>query len=148
MNTKHQLILAILGLLVAGAAAYGQTGKASETINSIKASPAFAEILLRKTELRSDLESFLADYTEQNPKIIDTRFELAELDKAIDRIFSVKPSELSKLTLALGKLLVRKAGLTTELLRTERSYSKDHPDVKRLIRKIEIYESSVKEILD
>jgi len=108
---------------------------------------AFAEVLLRKTELRADLESFLADYTDQNPRVVDTRFELAALDKAVDRLFSVKPTELSKLTLALGKLLVRKAGLETDLSRIERAYSSDHPEVKRLKRKVEIYDSATNEIL-
>lgn len=135
-----------------GSVGFGQTGDkgkglSPETITSIKASPAYAEVLLRKTELKADLESLLADYTEQNPKIIDIRYELTELDKAIDRLYSVKPSELSKLTLALGKMLVRKATLETDLLRMGRSYNKDHPEVKRLSRRVEIYESAIKEIL-
>lgn len=89
----------------------------------------------------------LPDYTEQNPKIIDIRFELAELDKAVDRLYSVKPNELSKLTLALGKMLVRKAGLETDLARSRRSYSDDHPEVKRLKRRLEAYDTAIKEIL-
>ncbi len=146
------MIFAVTGLFMMGLAAYGQNGDKgkimpAESVNSIKASPAFAEVLLRKTELSADLESFLADYTEQNLKILDIRFELTELDKSIDRLFSVKPTELSKLTLALGKLLVRKAGLMTELLRLQRTSNKDHPEVKRLTRRVEIYEASIKEIL-
>lgn len=152
MKSFLHLTFAVIGLLVAAVGGYGQNGDKGkdsppEHINSIKASPAYAEVLLRKTELSSDLESFVADYTEQNPKIIDIRFELTQLDKAIDRLYSVKPTELSKLTLALGKLLVRKAGLATELLRLQRSYNKDHPEVKRLTRRVEIYEASIKEIL-
>lgn len=151
MRSKH-LILSLNFLLVTGLAVFGQAGDKAKglpavTITSIKASPAYAEVLLRKTELKSELESLTDDYTEQNPKIIDIRFELTGLDKAIDRLYSVKASEMSKLTLALGKLLVRKADLETDLLRLQRSYSKDHPDVKRLIKRVEIFESSIKEIL-
>ncbi len=103
--------------------------------------------MLRKADLRSDLESLLPDYTEQNPKIIDIRFELSELDNALDRLFSVKPNELSKLTLALGKMLVRKAGLATELAHAKRSYNDEHIEVKRLKRRLEAYDTAIKEIL-
>jgi uncharacterized protein involved in exopolysaccharide biosynthesis len=152
MRALNKLVPLFLLLLAAGVPGFGQTVEkekalSSDIVSSIRSSPAFAEVLLRKTELRADLESFLADYTEQNPKILDARFELAALDKAIDRLFSVRPSELSKLTLALGKMLVRKAGLEADLLRLGRTYNDDHPEVKRLKRKIEIYETSIKEIL-
>src|SRR5258708_7413835 len=65
----------------------------------------------------------------------------------IQRLFAVKPSETIKLTLALGKLMVRKAAIATDLNRLTRSYSKDHPEVKRAAKKLEIFESAVKDIL-
>ncbi len=113
----------------------------------IRSSAAYAEILLRKTELQADLEAFSADYTESNPKIIDLRFELSSLDKSLEKVFGVKPSETGKLTLALGKLIVRKAALETDLSRLSRSYNKDHPEVKRAKRKVEIFEAAIKEVL-
>src|SRR5580765_7317070 len=93
----------------------------------IRSSPAYSEILLRRTELQADLEALSADYTEANPKIVDLRFELGALDKSLEKVFGVKPSETGKLTLALGRLIVRKAALETELSRLMRSYNKDHP---------------------
>jgi hypothetical protein len=116
-------------------------------VGPIRSSAAYAEVLLRKTELQSDLESMISDYTEQNPKVIDTRFELAVLTKDIDRLFAVRPSETSKLTEALGRMIVRHAGLETELNRMLRTYSADHPEVKRLKRKVEIFSAALKEIL-
>lgn len=113
----------------------------------IRSSPAYAEILLRKTELLADLEAFAADYTEANPKIVDLRFELSSLDKLLEKVYGVKPSETGKLTLALGKLIVRKASLETELARLSRSYNKDHPEVKRANRRLDIYDAAIKEIL-
>ena len=113
----------------------------------IRSSPAYAEILLRKTELRSDLEAYLADYTETNPKLVDMRFELSSLEKETQRISAVPPAEASKLTLALGKLIVRKAAIATEFNRLNRAYSKEHPEVKRAAKKLDIFESAIKEIL-
>ncbi|HQZ83031.1 MAG TPA: hypothetical protein PLR83_07405 [Pyrinomonadaceae bacterium] len=113
----------------------------------IKSSPAYAEVLLRKTELESDLLSFAEDYTDQNPKVIDTRFELATLSKDIDRLFAVRPDDVQKLTLALGKLIVRRAELETELNRLLRTYKPDHPLAKRALKKAELYRDALKDIL-
>ena len=113
----------------------------------LRSSPAYAEVLLRKTELQADLEAYSADYTETNPKLLDMRFELSSLDKETERIFAVRPTDASKLTLALGKLIVRKAAIAVDLNRLSRSYSKDHPEVKRAVKKLDIFESAIKEIL-
>jgi uncharacterized protein involved in exopolysaccharide biosynthesis len=123
-----------------------QQEPSSET-GPIRSSPAYSEILLRKTELQADLEALSADYTEANPKIVDLRFELGALDKSLEKIFGVKPTETGKLTLALGKLIVRKAALETELSRLTRNYSQDHPEVKRAKRRVEIFDAAIKEVL-
>jgi|GEM_PF-789803 len=113
----------------------------------IKSSPAYAEVLLRKTELEADLLSFAEDYTDQNPKVIDARFELATLSKDIDRLFAVRPDDVQKLTLALGKLIVRRAAVETELNRLLRTYKPDHPEAKRALKKAELFRDALKDIL-
>ncbi len=138
----------VIVLLSAAAAAQNADKKASSLeAGPIRSSAAYAEILLRKTEIRADLEAFTANYTEANPKMIDLRFELASLDSSLEKVFGVKPSETGKLTQALGKLIVRKAEIETDLARLSRSYNKDHPEVKRTKRKAEIYEAAINEIL-
>lgn len=132
--------------LLLPSALYAQTGSQGDP-GPIRSSPAYAEILLRKTEIQADLEALLADYTEANPKIIDLRFELSALDKSLERVFAVRPTETSKLTLALGKMIVRKAELETDLNRLQRTYNKDHQEVKRMQRRVDIYDSAIKEIL-
>ena len=119
----------------------------SRDVGPIRSSAAYGEVLLRRTELQADLESFLPDYTEENPKVLDARFEIGVLTRDIDRIYAVRPSETTKLTLALGKLIVRRAALETEFQRLLRNYSKDHPDVKRAKRRVEIFDNSIKQIL-
>lgn len=120
---------------------------AQPDLTHVRSSAAYSEVLLRKTELQADLEAVVNDYTEENPKIFDIRSELGSLNKSLERLYAVKPAEAGKLTLALGKLIVRKAALDTELARLSKSYAKDHPDVKRATRRIEIFDSAIKEIL-
>jgi len=112
-----------------------------------KVSPAYAEILLRKTERESELEEFLIDYTEEFPKVKEIKFELSLLQQETDKILAVKASETAKLSLALGKLMVRKIELETDLWNLRRQYKDEHAEVRRAKRKIEIYEKAIKEIL-
>lgn len=140
------MILSLAGVVCAQTSGNVDTSL-SKDVGPIRASAAYAEVLVRKTELLSELESFLPDYTEDNPKVIDARFEIGILTREIDRIYAVRPSETGKLTLALGKLLVRRAALETDLQRLLRNYSKDHPEVKRTKRRVEIFDSAIKQIL-
>jgi hypothetical protein len=118
-----------------------------DSAQTMKSTPAFAEVILRKTELESELESLLISYTEEFPKVKAIRFELEILKKQIERLAAVKSAESAKLTLALGKLLVRKAELETDLWNLRGKYDENHAEVKRAKRKVEIYEASIKEIL-
>jgi len=122
-------------------------GATVQTSNSLKSSPAYAEVLLRKTELLSELESLLIDYKEEYPKVKELRFETASLQKELDKLLMVNPAESSKLSAALGKLMVRKCELETDLWSLQTEFNDEHPNVKRAKRKMEIFESAIKEIL-
>lgn len=115
--------------------------------NPLKATPAYAEVLLRKTDLEADLEDLLATYKEDFPKVKETRYELGLIEASLNKVLAVNPSESSKLTLALGKLLVRKAELDTNLWSLKNKYGDEHPDVKRASRKSAVFDKAVKEIL-
>ena len=141
----------LLGTAICFAQESGRTrasaapGQADQQV--VRSSPAFAEILLRKTELQASLESLLGDYTEEFPKVQEARYSLQELQRESDRIMTVKPTESGKLTLALGKLIVRKVELETELWTLLKTYKEEHPEVKRAKRKVDIFEAAIKEIL-
>ena len=121
---------------------------AKQAANPSSASPAYAELVLKRTELRSELESLILDYTEEFPRIKELKFILALFDRDICRINRVKPEDSSKLTLALGMLMLRRIELETELVNLQKNYKEEHPDVKRAKRKVEIYESAISDILN
>ena len=148
-------LLAVVILLIASvAAASGQpsaTKKADAekaSVNGMAGSPAFAELLLKKTEAQSNLESLILEYTEEYPKVKELRFVLGLIDRDIARLGQVKMADAGKLTLALGKLIVRRIELETDLWNLQRSYKDEHPEVKRAKRKVEIYEAAISEILN
>ena len=114
---------------------------------AIRSSAAYAEVLLRRTELESELESLLMEFTEEYPKVKANRHSLAQLQKQADILLATKAAEASKLTLALGKMIVRKVELETDLWALQQTLADGHPDVKRAKRRVEIYDNAIKEIL-
>lgn len=152
---KLKVLFVMLLMPVLAGIAFGQKNSGAEasktplppTANPARQTPAFAEILLLKTELESDLESLLVDYTDEYPKIKEARFQLSVIQKDMERLLAVKPAEVSKLTLALGKLLARKVAIETDLWALRAKYNDEHPEVKRAKRKLEIFEAAIKEIL-
>ncbi len=121
--------------------------KPASNVDAVKGSSAFAEILLRSTDLESELESLLIDYTDDFPKVKEIKFTLSVLFRDRDRLMHSKPGELGRLSQALGRLIVRRAELETDLWKLLQSYKDEHPDVKRAKRRVEIYDRAIKDIL-
>ena len=124
-----------------------KTVAVKSTSSAVKSSPAYAELLLRRVERESELEEFALNYTDEFPKVKEIKFELNLINQEMDRIMAVNAADVGKLTLALGKLMVRKTEIGTDLYNLHLQYTDERPEVKRLRRKIEIYEKAIKEIL-
>ena len=144
---------ACLLILAASVVSFGQASKAkpgnqpSPDTQAIRSSPAYAELLLQRTELESTLEALLVDYNEAYPKVKELKTELTLLNAEILRLTAVKPTDTGRLTSALGRLMLRKVELEVQYEAMRAQYKDEHPDVKKLKRKIEIYESAIREIL-
>lgn len=123
------------------------TPVAVSDLQPIKSSPAYAELLLRKTELESNLDALLVDYTDEFPKVKDTRLELGFLKVEMDRLLAVKPAESAKLSQALGQLMLRKVEAESQLDALRAQYKDEHPDVRKAKKKLDAFESAIKEIL-
>lgn len=136
-----------LSFFCAAAQIAPKIASAKPVTNAAKFSPAYAELLLRKTERESELEEFALNYTDEFPKVKEIKFELGLISQEMERLLAVKAVDAAKLTMALGKLMVRKTELGTDLWNLHQQYTDERPEVKRLQRKIEIYEKAIKEIL-
>ena len=114
---------------------------------STTSSPAYAELLLKKTELQAELEALVLEYTEDYPRVKEIRATLLLCDREMLRLVRVKTTDSGRLTLALGKLMARKIDVETELWRLLQTYKDEHPEVKRARKKVEIFENAIAEIL-
>lgn len=153
MKVKNSLFVLATVLLTA-AFSFAQTNAKKplqpadlNKAGTVKSSPAYAEVLLQKTELLSEVESLLVEYTEGYPKVKEMRYETELLQKEMDKLLAVNPAEASKLTTALGKLMVRKCELATTLWSLQLQFNDQHPDVKRAKRKLEIFEAAINDIM-
>jgi chemotaxis protein histidine kinase CheA len=150
---KRKLIFAAAFLLFAFNICPAQANVKSKTANvsdksnvqAVKSSAAYAEVLLEKTELTAELENLLLDFTEEYPKVKEARFQIGLLQKDMEKLLATP--DASKLTLPLGKLLVRRTQLATDLWNLQRQYTDEDSNVKRAKRKVEIFEQAIKEIL-
>jgi uncharacterized protein involved in exopolysaccharide biosynthesis len=114
---------------------------------AILSSPAYADLLLQKTELQSSLDSLLVDYTEEHPKVKEIRVELRYIQVEMGRLLAVKPEDAPRLTDALGKLMLRKVELEAQLDNLRTQYKEDYPDVRKAKKKVDAFEAAIKEIL-
>jgi hypothetical protein len=144
---KYRNLFLIVSLVLISAALSPAQTKTAAPPESVRASPAFAEIILRSTELESELEELLTSYTEEFPRVKERRYELKFLQADLERISKMKPAEAGKLTLALGKLLVRRAQLATDHQFLKDRYNEEHPDVKKAKRKLDIFDNAIKKIM-
>ena len=141
-----------LALLTLSIAAFGQNTSERKTDTttltaSTTSSAAYAELILKKTELQSELEGLILEYTEEYPRVKEIRYVLTLFDGEIARLAKVKSADAAKLTEALGKLMTRKIDLETELWRLQANYKDEHPEVKRAKKRVEIFENAIAQIL-
>jgi hypothetical protein len=154
MKTSSKLLFLVLLTIsaasLAAAQAISKPGKTvadPDDLRAIKSSPAYAEVLLRETELKAELESQLLDHTEEFPKVKEVRGELELLRSEMDRLLAVKATDTQKLSSALGRLILVKVGHQTKLRQLRLQYSDDHPTVRRQRKTVETYEAAIREIL-
>jgi uncharacterized protein involved in exopolysaccharide biosynthesis len=145
MKTLTFLLILFGAAFAAGAQVKPKVTPTPSSVVAVKASAAYAELILQRAELSAELESLLVEYTDEYPRIRHLRVELGALQKEIDRLFSIL--DHSRLTAALGKLMVRKARAEVELWALRKSYKDDHPDVVTARKKVEVFESAIREIV-
>lgn len=153
MNYFKQILIVLIVLTLSFSVSAQNSGKktsiqnASSLNQSAKSSPAYAEVLLQKTEFEAQLEDLLVSFTADFPKVKELRFQIGLIQKQMDRILGVGSADAGKLSSGLGRLIVRKVELETELWNLRAQYNDDFPEVKKAKRKVEVFDKAINEIL-
>lgn len=143
------IAIALVTLSVAAAAQAPAEPKVDATAlpGWTTSSSAYAELILKKTDLQAELEGLVIEYTDEYPRVKEIRLVILLIDRETSRLAKVKASDAGKLTEALGKLMARKVDLESELWRLQANYKDEHPEVKRAKKRIEIFENAIGQIL-
>jgi hypothetical protein len=142
-----KLCLLLVSITVLSIVGFAQT-KAKTLTSLFVSTPAFAEVLLKKTEVEADLESLLIEYTEEYPKVKENRFTFDLLKKEIEKLSKLDASQMPKLTLALGKLIVKKVEAEVDVKALLTIYDEKHPEVGRAKKRLSVYQKAVAEIIN
>lgn len=146
----YKIILTLSAICLFSSLNFGQDNSKKTTPSvqisgAVKATPAYAELLLRRAELESEVESLMESYTEEFPKVKSTKYELDLTKKDLAKLLT--QTDTTKLSLSLGKLLVRKNEIETELWMLQNQYDNEYPQVKRTQRKLLSFQNAIKEIM-
>ncbi len=114
---------------------------------SAKNSPAYGELVLRRTELEVDYKEILVEYTENHPNALAKKSVIDAIDAELKNIEAMPASQIPKLTSPLGKLILRKVELETELKNLQQEYTDDFPDVKKTKTRLEAFQAEIKKML-
>ena len=113
----------------------------------VKTSPAYAELIMKRTEVAADLEVLLPDYTEESPEVKEKRLNLQILDAALKRLETVTLEQYLALTPAVGKMLARKLEAEAELKILSEIYTDEHPAVKKSKIRFKVFDAELKRLL-
>ncbi|MFV0389174.1 MAG: hypothetical protein ACK5NT_10520 [Pyrinomonadaceae bacterium] len=145
---KTILLLAFLSVFFGFASAQAKPeNQPFKPTKVLRSTGAFAEVLLRRAELEAEVQEMLESYTEEYAGFRETKYELDRINEELEKMNKVSAEEASKLTAALGKLIVRKCELQADYWAVSQRFSANHPQVKRAKRKFETFEKALQDIL-
>jgi uncharacterized protein involved in exopolysaccharide biosynthesis len=111
------------GLLVAIALAVGASGivvgnelQSADCLSSApEATPAYGALVLRKAKVEAELSKLSQELTNEHPSLDSKRFELRAIRREMAKMRAVETPHVSKLSSAVGNLILSKVALQVEL---------------------------------
>jgi uncharacterized protein involved in exopolysaccharide biosynthesis len=126
------LLFAIALVFSASATVVGYQPKSAEySLSAPETTPAYAVLVLRKAKVEAELSELSDELTTQHPNLDSKRFELRALRREMAKIRAVETSHVSKLSSAVGNLILSKVALQVELNDLLVRLTPQHPDVTK-----------------
>ncbi|MBC7798437.1 MAG: hypothetical protein H7Z37_16330 [Pyrinomonadaceae bacterium] len=125
-----------------------KTGKTSANSNSaLKSSAAYGEIIAALAEAKVDLKILLFDYKEAAPQVVAKRQLIESYQTEIGKLEAMPTTIAPKLTLALGRLLVKKIEAGAELNELTKEYAEEYPSVKKARIRLQVFTEETDKLL-
>ena len=116
-------------------------------LNAPETTPAYAVLVLRKAKVEAELSQLSEELTNEHPSLDSKRFELRAIKREMVKMRLVETSRASKLSSAVGNLILSKVGLEIELNDLRARLTPQHPDVTKKRSELAALEREIKNIL-
>ena len=131
------LLVAIALVVSASGIVVGCEPKSAEYLLSApETTPAYAVLVLRKAKVEAELSQLSEELTNEHPSLDTKRFELRAIKREMTRMRAVETSRVSRLSGAVGNLILSKVAIQVELNELLVQLTPQHPDVTK--KKVEL----------
>lgn len=108
---------------------------------------AFAEVFAQKVETEAELKILSVEMTDDAPQITEKKMQHDFLQREIEWLENLPTTMQSKMTLALGKMIVRKIQAEVDEKMLTKNYADEHPLVKKARARLVIYKNEIDKLL-
>ena len=115
--------------------------------SSIKSSAAYIELILHKAGIEAELLDMSVEYTDEYPKVKELKLEVQFVQAELVNLQELSAAVLPRLTESFARLLLQKIKMQVDLAGLRAVHKDDHPDVKRAMHRVDIYEKAIKDVL-
>ena len=117
------------------------------TVSKVADTAAYAEVYAARVEAEADLKVLNMDLTEESVQVREKKLERDLLAREIRWLEALPSTSHNKMSMALGRLLVRKTQAEVNLKMLSQNYAEDFPAVKKAHTRIGIYNDEVQKLL-
>ena len=144
---KRLLIAVALAVCVCGTALGFQPQSVDRVSSAAETTAAYARLVLRKATVESEVAELSATLTNEHPSLTAKRFELRAIGLEMDKMRMFEQSRVSKLSAAVGDLIVSKVAVQVELHALRARLTRQHPDVTKKSDELAALEREIENVL-
>lgn len=144
---KALLVAIALAVGAAGAVAGYEPQSVERVSSAAETTPAYARLVLRKATVESELADLSAKVTHEHPSLEAKRFELRGIRREMERMRAFEQSRVSKLSSAVGDLILSKVALQVELHGLLARVTPQHPLVTQKSDQLAALEREIENVL-
>ncbi|HXQ70022.1 MAG TPA: hypothetical protein VN844_06025 [Pyrinomonadaceae bacterium] len=116
-------------------------------LSAPETTPAYGVLVLRKAKVEAEVSALSEQVTNGHPSLDSKRFELRAIRREMEKMRAVETSHTSKLSSAVGNLILSKVALEVELNDLLLRLKPQHPDVTKKATELAALEREIENVL-
>jgi uncharacterized protein involved in exopolysaccharide biosynthesis len=144
---KALLVAIALVVSVSGIVVGCEPKSAEYLLSAPETTPAYAVLVLRKAKVETELSELSEQFTNEHPSLDSKRFELRTIRPEMAKMRAVETSHVSRLSSAVGNLVLSKVAVQVELNDLLVQFTPQHPDVTKKRIELASLEREIENVL-